>query len=313
MKNKKILGVTLMLLVIIAICLATVVVILVIHNNIANRVWKQEGNKITKGKTELYIGDIYEYDETAGGLVTDLTDVDWKVLGVSSAGELLIMATKDVDIVTLGEKDNLEVSKNDYLQGISKLNDLCAPYGKGKNATSARCITAEDIHKITGQNYTNYGKNQVNEYGNEVTYYWDGTNKPAYTGTNGVSSNVSYAHSSFTWYDADSSEWKTSIMSTVATAEALENIATIKNTFYSYSAADLKETNPKAYSMLFETEDGTNAGYWLASSFVNTAGQFVGYGYHKVVRDDINYMYFVYSPGMSRSFTTGLRPVVSIK
>ena len=312
MKNKKMIGTTLILLVILAICMATLVVILVVNNNISNSTWTQVGNKITKGKTELYIGDYYEYDESAGGLVTEIVDVDWKVLGVSSTGELLIMSSKDIANVSLGEKDNLEVCKKDYLDGIKKLNDLCAPYGRGKGAISARCITIEDINKITGFDKTQYGKGQIYEYANDVTYYWDVTQKPAFIATNGANGNLSHVHENFVWYNKETGLWETIKISDVATKDSPENIVTIKNTFYSYSATDLKATNPKAYSMLFENEDGTNAGYWLSSSFVYTSPQFVGYGFHKTVKDDINYMYLVYSPGYAGSFTTGVRAVVSI-
>lgn len=35
-----------------------------------------------------------------------------------------------------------------YINGIDKLNTVCAPYGEGEGAVGARCLTAEDIHTL---------------------------------------------------------------------------------------------------------------------------------------------------------------------
>ena len=56
---------------------------------------------------------------------------------------------------------------------------------RGKGATGAKSITIEDINKITGYDPTNtgdgkpFGTGNI-QYGNKVTYFWDGTDKPYY-------------------------------------------------------------------------------------------------------------------------------------
>ena len=95
--------------------------------------------------------------------------------------------------------------------------------------TGARSINVDDINKITGYNPNNVGVYDINqtgsgtkysegelwEYGNEVTYYWDGTDKPYYTATNTLKGNLSSSHSTngFNWYE---NGWKNSIKATIS-------------------------------------------------------------------------------------------------
>ena len=77
----------------------------------------------------------------------------WKVLGAEK-GKLLIMSTIDVGTLTLSGKEG-------YNTGISKLNAMCATYGK-----NSRSITVEDINRVTGYDPTNTGTGTKYEVGN---------------------------------------------------------------------------------------------------------------------------------------------------
>ncbi|MBQ8044062.1 MAG: hypothetical protein IJ272_07965, partial [Clostridia bacterium] len=150
--------------------------------------WLQDGLTVIRGEEVLTIGDDFEYDETAEGT----TDVAWKVLGASEEGELLIMSSSDiVSSHILGDKnyEELEECQNDWLNGAAELDGLCEPYGKGESATGARSIRVEDVNKITGYDpeTAKDGEGKLWEYGNEVTYSYNVTTKPAYTATNGLS------------------------------------------------------------------------------------------------------------------------------
>ena len=84
---------------IILIIAAFIIILLVILNR-KNQNWTLDGNKVYKGKEVYEIGDYYEYDETNGGVLKDLIDVKWKVLGVSDEGNLLIVSSSNVEELT---------------------------------------------------------------------------------------------------------------------------------------------------------------------------------------------------------------------
>lgn len=95
------------------------------------------------------------------------------------------MSTVNVGTLTLE-------GKNGYNNGISKLSEMCEPYGR-----NARSITVEDINRVTGYNPTNqgdgtiYGVGEFWEYGSKVTYTASGsstTNGNTYTGS------ITYEH-----------------------------------------------------------------------------------------------------------------------
>ncbi len=68
------------------------------------------------------------------------------------------MSTSRVATKSFNEEETLEGGKKAYENGISVLNELCEPYGKGENATGARSITADDIDRVTGYDKTKYYK-----------------------------------------------------------------------------------------------------------------------------------------------------------
>lgn len=261
-------------------------------------VWVQKENRtVVKGDTVLNIGDDISYDETNGGTVTVEKDVDWKVLGAEN-GELLIMSASNIkDDYTLGGQDG-------YEKGISYLNKECEIYGKGAYALGARSITIEDIDKITGYDKTIYNKGMMGEYGNTVTYLYNGTNKPAYTTTNKRSGNVTVAHSKgFQWYDENGVYHKISVTDLKNEENNGKEIAKIKSTSYTYEID--QETD--AYNMLV----GENK-YWLASSFSYTevTGNFFGMKQVSGVR--IHNFQLVYSKGDFKSGSAGVRAVVRL-
>lgn len=278
--------------------------------------WTLNDMTVTKGKTILKIGDTYNYDETNNGSIKDLTDTNWKVLGVSDKGNLLIMSTSNVEEIKLGDKYDLALSQNDYINGIDKLNNLAQKYGHGDNAISARSITVEDINKLTKYSPIDYGKDSSFEYNNEVTYYWFNEISPVYEGKNGINGTLTSKHNDgFIWYDEETKEWnlsKKSLHNAVVQPVEKEKIATIKSNWYSYENQTIEEES-EIFKMLFRDEEGNIANYWLANQFTYTANMFVGYGYRLVNGHAINYRYLVYSPVISRDHTAGLRVIVEIK
>lgn len=60
-----------------------------------------DGTKVTKGDAIYEIGDYYYYDESNDGSISNLTDIKWKVLGVTYKGNLLIIAFSNVKVLTL--------------------------------------------------------------------------------------------------------------------------------------------------------------------------------------------------------------------
>ena len=165
--------------------------------------WIQDGLYVRRGlnangkyNENLEIGASIEYDPTANGTIDVVTEysnekIEWKILGANDKGELLIVSTIYIigdSFSHLGDPNlrNFDDCKQDWLTVEAQLNYACEPYGKGKSATGARCMTVEDINKITGYNPSTagYGNNEFWEYGNSVTYIFNGKGWN-YTSTNG--------------------------------------------------------------------------------------------------------------------------------
>ena len=227
------------------------------------RGWIQDGLTVKKGNTVLTIGDDFNYDETAEGT----KNVAWKVLGANDNGELLIMSTSDVEsIIYIGDTDNKDLaeSQNDWLTGAAQLDKICEPYGKGKSATGVRSIRVEDVNKITGYNPESpkFEAGTLYEYGNEVTYSYNGTTTPQYKGTNGLKGKMlnEFANGFYYYNGTDF------VIGDLSTKEG--TIITVKSNFYGYNAADLDtiDSNSKAYKMLFGEK--AVVWYWLASTYV---------------------------------------------
>ena len=132
---------------------------------------------------DIKIGDTVNYEDEVGDY-----DGGWKVLGIEG-GQILLMSSKFVKGVELP-------GDGEYLDGIKKLNDICAKFDKGKGAEkgSARSLQVEDINKITGYNPEKllngkkFREGTILEYGNEVIYTLiDG--KIHFKGSNGIEGN----------------------------------------------------------------------------------------------------------------------------
>lgn len=245
-------------------------------NNMTNELdyvmnpWVQNKTEVTKklksGTVTLNVGDNYTYDCGVEGYTGA-----WKVLGAEN-GKLLIMSTVNVGTLTLE-------GKNGYNNGISKLSEMCEPYGR-----NARSITVEDINRVTGYNPTNqgdgtiYGAGEFWKYGSEVTYTASGsstTNGNTYTGS------ITYEHPD-----------ERKIGSNGVTS------ITVKNTYYSYypyllttsnsTTGECKgiPTSSPAYEMIFGKATDTSASsgnnYWLASSYVYSDNKGVSFGIRSI-------------------------------
>ena len=230
--------------------------------------WVQNKTVVTKklksGTKTYNVGDDYTYDCGVEGYVGG-----WKVLGAEN-GKLLIMST--VDIGTLGLQ---RISGNEtisypagYLNGIEKLNEMCAPYG-----INARSITVEDINRVTGYDPKNqgdgtvYGAGEFYEYGNKVTYTASGssaTNGQTYTGS------IRYEH-------PDGRKIGTDNVTSI----------TVESTYYQYYPYSLTEDSSTtgeckgiaidspAYKLLFRKADNSaNCSFWIASSEVKTSAKY---------------------------------------
>ncbi len=221
--------------------------------------WVQNKTVVTKkmksGTKTYNVGDDYTYDCGVSGYTGK-----WKVLGAEK-GKLLILSTIDVGTLTLSGKDG-------YNTGISKLNAMCATYGK-----NSRSITVEDINRVTGYDPTNTGtgtKYEVGntyEYGNTVTYKLSGA-----TSANGAT-NTSTGATAGTITTFICPDGRT------LGQNGVDSIA-IKSTHYWYYPDSLTNTEgtgtvkgisktSAAYKMIFGDSTATAAKtgnkYWLAS------------------------------------------------
>ena len=272
----------------------------------------------------------------------------WRLLGVEK-GKLNIISSTIAGVPKVeGDSSSNGVYTNSYFKlkgrtgyqnAESELNRICSLYGTGKYAESARSITVEDINKITGYDPehtgvnvnkatpeqiaagTVFGKNQLYQYGNKVTYYWDGTDKPKYTSNviGWKNGNLSKTHNwstfkGFSWWNGRN--WQKSDYT-----EAPGKICTLTSDCYVYFPETLTITNDTTKSvglandsderdMLFNPETDY---YWLASrcvyarmDFALFDGRYVYSGY--VARNTLSS-----SNGREYGIGIGLRPVVTLK
>lgn len=268
--------------------------------------WLQTSDKhVIKGDTVLEIGSDISYDETCNGTVTVEKNVNWKVLGAEN-GELLIMSASNI-------KDGYVISgKTGYENGVSDLNSMCESYGKGEYAIKARSIKVEDIDKLTGYDKTTYGEGKICKYGNIITYTYNVTTKPSYKGTNGVSGDLTSAHSNgFQWYDLDNVYHIVSASDLTNENNNGKEIGKVKSTYYYYIASsipNLKEKSQSTYNMLFGSND-KNA-YWLASSYINAYLDRDYLGLRMVYNGMVSGYSFLQSKGDGNNIAVGVRAVV---
>ena len=280
-----------------------------------SNIWVKEGFTVVKGDKVLKIGELVDYTATGttynGG---------WKVLGADDKGNLLIMSASDVktghrlghDTTDTTTEAKMEEAQNDWLNGAAELDGICEAYGYGEGAVGkARSITVEDVNAVTGYEPETaaYGKGEVYEYGNEVTYAWDGDSKISYKGTkNSKVGSVNYSYSAFTWYDE-----KTGTFPSVAKGVTTTPLPTLKSNSYSYYAPDLttisSTTNPEAYQMIFGNDDTY---YWLASPYVYTGTHYANFGMRLVGDGNVYACLLWNSIGFTNYGERGVRAVVTL-
>ena len=186
--------------------------------------------------------------------------------------------------------------QNEYVNGVEELNKICAIYGTGEGATSARIVNVDDVDWITGYNPNNiegsgtkFATGQIHEYGNNVKYTLLSTGV-RYEPTNSVASGTDTRYTQFTYCDEASKIWRS-----LATDESV----ILKSSEYYYYPTTLTETddttatvgigvNTPEYKMLFTNSstgaDTENSGktdnvyYWLGSLYVHTDTGFVSFG-----------------------------------
>lgn len=217
-------------------------------------------------------------------------------------------------------REQLEESQNDWLNGAAELDGICEPYGYGEGAIGkARSITVEDVNAITGYNPETaaYDKGQVSEYGNEVTYTWDGDSKIKYSGTlNDKAGSVSYSlDDKFIWYDE-----KAGTFSSVAKGDTTMTLPTIKSTYYSYNASELTTIsaidNKEAFETIFGEYDSDksvySSFYWLASPTVRAFESYVVFCMRFVRDGTLHGCYLWGSSNVAVDGSCGVRAVVTL-
>ena len=259
------------------------------------KIWTEnEDGSITDGEVTLQVGDYINYDPLEGATEFSYTsyatstghDTDqvfnlnsyeggWRLLGVEN-GQLQIISENIIGTDSAEVSDELY-----YLNGvtglrnsITELDNISELYGQGQYAQSARSVNQEDIAKAIGLTPEYWNETELDDkdawglYGDEVTYYWDGTNYPYYESTLLGSGNISdYHDDGFYWYDYDTEEWNHVEYDLSATEETKKEITTLTSTFYGCLGSDLLDTSSAKYDLVFG--DGVTVGYWLGSRCVN--------------------------------------------
>lgn len=255
--------------------------------------WTQHRTKVTNGKVTLEVGsEVKGYE--ANGIS------EWFVLGAEN-GKLLITTTRGNDEVEL-------CGGEEYLNGVEILNNAVKDiYNDGNFADTVRSINVEDINRVTGYNLetAGYGKNRIDEYGNEVTYYWTGTRYPYYSASNGVKGELSLNESGF--YYPTANGFEKSEISITARRAVKEEITTLTSTFYYYNLKNYLSQSSKAYQML------VGKSFWLGSQYVDCITFFAGFGLRDVDDGYVGGSHLAGSNGGEYYGYYGVLPVVSLK
>lgn len=279
--------------------------------------WVLNGNVVSKGNVSYEIGDYFEYDETNNGTI-DVKNVTWKVMGVNSDGNLLILSASNVEKLTLGDEDNLEDSQSDYVEGLEKLDEIASNYGKGEEALNARSITAEDVNSLTGYDPIE----DFESYNFLSTYYWIDSKTPKYESIENDSGMLKKSHNgSFIWYDLTYNIWMSSEKQGKESKDNPSVITTLLSTNYTYENSSfdketettnyLIEENTKIFNMIFLDDDGKESNYWLANQFIST-NKLPAFGYLMIKNDSLDYKELIYTSGDTEEITSGVRVVVTI-
>ena len=278
--------------------------------------WVQTGEKITDGKITIKVGEKINYTATG----TNYSG-EWKALGASKYGELLIMSDSDVATHRLGYKstttdkmEKLKETQNSWLNGPNELDEICESYGKGTGATGARSVTLEDIDRVTGYDPVKekYAEGEFYEYGNEITYKYNGTTKPAYSTTNDLEDGKLPSQTNgFHYYDGTN-------FVEADLSKSTGIITTLKSDYYGYGLSEGNIELTEAASKLIFGEYDSNANkylnyYWLANQFlgvINDGG--AHYGMQSVELGKVYGFDLWGTNGWSDTNEYGVRAVVSL-
>ena len=250
-------------------------------------------------------GQIQEVDVEKGNGYSEQTySVDsqtngWRVLGLDKEKDEIQLISAYVLKDEEGENQTYFLSTQTGSQyGKSELNSICAIFGEGKGASSARCITAEDVNNITGYDPEKTGDGHVynegrnNEYGNEVKYTINPQNQKIEYSSKNESGQITLA-SRFGYYDEEQQKWK------LLKANESKTIISRDYFYYPYTLTDIEEgetvgkiTN-KQYDVLFG--DSYNNEYWLATDVISVETYGISYGFYSVANG------FVYACQICRS------------
>ena len=269
-------------------------------------------------ETHLHIGDYVNYNPGAYGSYTSTganTGIDqsgsgapdevknqvfkvdnsttWRVLGVEGEGN-----NKHILLVS-GSPIKKETTSNDpyyylysawgYKNAETELNNICAIYGNGEGAESARSLTAEDINKVCGVTVVSEteikpdGVNEEDTYGQTYSYTNQFANEDDFIA--GTRSNFTKTSDAY-YYSGDNSALVTA-------------------------------TNKRLYDMIFyqSGNEQDKKEYWLASRCVNADSGVcdfsVGAVYEGTAGPGGNSLFN--SDGAELVGSIAVRPVVSLK
>jgi len=278
-------------------------------------VLNREELKVKRGEEELTIGQEVKYESGVEGYTGG-----WKVLGADEDGNLLIVSATNVNTsYVLGydsavHKTNevrLKECQKDWLYGVKELDNICSVYGKGTGAISARNITVEDVNKVTGYNPMTavngkpYCHGSSYQYGNTVTYSYNGTTQPVYSSA--VRSGILSATHDNGFYYCNGE--KSVCINNLLEGTNGKIFATLTSNYYDYTGSEYLERTSAAYFMLFGDDD---IKYWLASPYIYTSPGSVSFGLLFVRRGMIAGDYLFLSSGNPSMRMYDVRAVVTL-
>lgn len=132
----------------------------------------EDGNFVTDGYTVVQndAGNGYKNQIFKAKSSNNL----WRVLDDGYvSGEVKIISEKEI---TTEDNSNFYLGGIlGYINGGTELDNICAIFGHGKGAKEAKCITMEDIDKLTGFDKTQYGYNVSRRVGRDINKSWKNT------------------------------------------------------------------------------------------------------------------------------------------
>ena len=276
--------------------------------------WTQEGDTITDGEVTLQVGDYINYDPISGASKTSETSYatstgneDDQVFNLASyTGNWVVFGVEDGNIQIISE-DAISLDSGGYEDGGNTYYALYGELGL-KNAVTE----LDKIASLYGQGqYAEPGYNLM-KYGNEVSIFWDGTNRPKYESTLGGNGNLQNSHSDgFYWYN-----YETETMEHIdyTTTPSEEPIITITNDFYAYipGIVDLGISEGTSKTV-FQDSTGNNALHWLGSRYVYADPNYAYFGVCGVFDGRVVGYGLAYSDGYEDDYGAGVRPLDSKK